>query len=98
MFFISAIIASELVVLNCLYKEENICHWQSMCRETVLKISLSLREAFSNLVAFTVINKYGKVGVVQISTVFGPLTMLLVKGFSETRPFRLLSNNIFRCP
>ena len=26
------------------------------------------------------INKYGKAGVVQISTVFGPLSMLLVNG------------------
>ena len=30
MFFVSGIIASELVSLNCLYLEKNACHWQSM--------------------------------------------------------------------
>ena len=29
-FFVSEIIGSELAVLNCLYEEENTCHWQSM--------------------------------------------------------------------
>ena len=29
--FVFEIIASELVVLNCLYYEENTCHQQSMC-------------------------------------------------------------------
>ena len=29
--FVSEIIASEIVPLNCLYKEENTCHQQSMC-------------------------------------------------------------------
>ena len=31
-----------------------------------------LKEIFSNSIAFTVINKYGKGGAVQISKVFGP--------------------------
>ena len=34
-------------------------------------------------VAFTVINKYGKCGTVQISTVFCPPYMLLVEGSYE---------------
>ena len=29
--FVSEIIVSELVALNCLYEEENTCHRQSMC-------------------------------------------------------------------
>ena len=29
--FVSEIIVSELVALNCLYKEGNTCHRQSMC-------------------------------------------------------------------
>ena len=29
--FVSEIIVSELVALNCLYKEENTCHRQSVC-------------------------------------------------------------------
>ena len=31
MSFVSDIIVSELVVLNCLYKEDSTCHRQSMC-------------------------------------------------------------------
>ena len=34
---------------------------------------LITKRDFSNSTALTVINKYGKGGVVQISTVFGPL-------------------------
>ena len=30
-FFVSEIIVSELVALNCLYLEENTCHQQLMC-------------------------------------------------------------------
>ena len=30
-FFFFEIIASQLVVLNCLYLEENTCHRESMC-------------------------------------------------------------------
>ena len=29
--FVSELIVSELVALNCLYKEDNTCHRQSMC-------------------------------------------------------------------
>ena len=48
-----------------------------------LKSFESLREIFSNSIAFTVINKYGKGGVVQISTVFGPPYMLRQDKSSE---------------
>ena len=41
-FFVSEIIVSELVVLNCLYKEENTCHRQSMCQETGLRFCIAL--------------------------------------------------------
>ena len=34
---------------------------------------------FSYLIAFAVINKYGKGGVIQISTVFAPLPYCLLK-------------------
>ena len=30
-FFVSEIIASELVSLNCLYEEQDTFHWQPMC-------------------------------------------------------------------
>ena len=37
----------------------------------VLRLCISLREIFSNLIAFTVINKYENGCIVKISTVFG---------------------------
>ena len=44
---------------------------------------MSLIEIFPNWIVFTVINKYGKSGVVQILTVFGPPYMLVPKGLFE---------------
>ena len=44
-----------------------------MCYETVLRFCISLTETFCNLTDFVLINKYGKGGVVQISTVLGPV-------------------------
>ena len=40
--FISEIIVSELVALNCLYKDYNTCHRRSMCEQTVLTFCLAL--------------------------------------------------------
>ena len=44
------------------------------------------------------INKYGKGGAVQISTVLNLFTMLLLEGSSETELFRHLSNHVFPSP
>ena len=41
-----------------------------MCEETVFRICISLRGDFFNSITFTVISKYSKGSVVQISTVF----------------------------
>ena len=46
--FLCEIIVSELVVLNCLYKEENTFHRQSVCKQTVLRFFIALTETFSN--------------------------------------------------
>ena len=48
----------------------------------ILKTLHITQKDFFYSIAFTVINKYGRGGVVQISTVFGPPYMLLVEGFS----------------
>ena len=53
---VSQIIASEIAAVNCLYYEENACHNKSMRSETVLRLSMSVREIFSNAIAFTMIN------------------------------------------
>ena len=55
-FLVSQIIASEMAAVNCLYYEGNACHNKSMRSETVLRLSMSVREIFSNAIAFTMIN------------------------------------------
>ena len=55
-FLVSQIIASEMAALNCLYYEGNTCHNKSMRSETVLRLCMSVREIFSNAIAFTMIN------------------------------------------
>ena len=66
--------------------------------KTVAIFCLSLRETFWNLIAFTVINIYGKRGVIQSSALFDPFTMLLDEGSYETRLFTHLSHNVFGNP
>ena len=55
-FLVSEIIASEMAAVNCLYYEGNACHNKSMRSGTVLRLCMSVREIFSNAIAFTMIN------------------------------------------
>ena len=80
-FFLFETIASELVTLNCLYKEENTCNRHSVCWERLLRFSMSLTETFCKSIAFTVINKYGKAAAMQISTIFGHLYHVAFRKF-----------------
>ena len=47
--FVSEIIVSELVVLNCPYKEENTSHRQSLSYQIVLRIFRALTQIFFRL-------------------------------------------------
>ena len=71
--FVSQIIVSELVPLNCLYQEGNTCLKQSMFSQTVLRFFIPLRETFSNSIALSEINKYGKGATIKIVRVFWPV-------------------------
>ena len=55
-FLVSQIIASGMAAVNCFYYEGNACHNKSMRSETVLRLCFSVREIFSNAIAFTMIN------------------------------------------
>ena len=55
-FLVSQIITPEMAAVNCLYYEGNACHNKSMRSETVLRLCISVREIFSNAIAFTMIN------------------------------------------
>ena len=70
-FFVSEIIATEDVAVNCLYKWVNTCDRQLMSWQTLLKFCISLRETSPNWIVFAVSIKFDKGAVVQISTVFG---------------------------
>ena len=61
-----------MAAVNCLYYEGNTCGGKSKRSETVLRLCISVREIFSDPIAFTDINKYAKRAVVQISTVLLP--------------------------
>ena len=65
-FFVFEIITSEFVALNCLYQEQNTCHRDSVCEETVFTFCISPTETFCQTSDFPVINKSGKGGVSQI--------------------------------
>ena len=67
-----------------------------MCQQTTLGFCVSLKETSSNATTFTVINKYWKGAVIQIATVFRPISVLFVLVPSRRRLFRHLSNHIFQ--
>ena len=56
---------------------------------------MSLTETFYKTIAFTVINKYGKGAVLDISTKFGRIYHVALKGSSEKGLFRHWSNRVF---
>ena len=72
-FFVSEIIASELVSLNCNYKEQNTFHRQPICWQAVSGFCMPIRETFSNSISLPVIDELDKGAVMQISIVFEPV-------------------------
>ena len=70
-FFVSEIIASELVSLNCLYEETDTFRRQPMCYKAVPRFCMSIRETFADSTDLAVINKFDKRPVMHISTVLG---------------------------
>ena len=81
MFFVSGIIASELVSLNCSCQEKDTSYRQPMCELAVPRFCISQRESFPDSVSLAVIDENAKVGVMQISTVPGHV-------YHETALFR----------
>ena len=68
--FVSDTIA---VAVNSDYYEENTCHQQSMCKQTVLRFLMSLTDKFSDSICQRVIKKSDKSILLMISAVFGTL-------------------------
>ena len=68
-FFVSKIIASKLVSLNCPYEEQDTFYQQPNKADP--RFCMSIRETFSNSIALTLTNKYNKRAGMQCSTVLG---------------------------
>ena len=67
------IIAFESGTTNSHNPEQDICHWQSMCYETLLTFNISLREIFSKGEYPIVMTKYDGSVLIQISQDFWTL-------------------------
>ena len=70
-FSVLNIIAFESETTYSHNPEQDICHWQSMCYETPLRLNISLREIFSKSVSPIVMKKYDESVLMQISQDFG---------------------------
>ena len=71
--FVSEVIPLASVPVNLPYYEENTCHRQSLCSETILRFHISLRETFSKSFLLIMMKKFEKGAVMQISQLFGTL-------------------------
>ena len=63
---------------------------------TVITFSISLKENFSNSIAFRMISKYGNDAVVQIATVFGPVHNIACPRVRWNETFKHIPNQVFR--
>ena len=76
-FFVFQIIAFILGVANSHKLEHDTCYWQSMCKQTPLRIHLTLEETFSKSTSLGMIKKQDKSALMQISQVFGTLSHII---------------------
>ena len=67
------LIAFESGMTNSHNVEQDICHWQSMCYETLLRFNISLREMFSKSGSPRVMKKYRGSALMKILQEFGTL-------------------------
>ena len=88
-------IAYEMAAVNRLYYKGNTCHSQSVPSETVLRLSISVREIFHDPIAFIDISQYAKRGVVQISTLVLPAQHAGCQSVLSNRIFLHLYLNTF---
>ena len=67
------IIAFESGTTNSQNLEQDNCHWQSICYETPLGFTISLREIFSKSGSPIMMKKYDEIVLMQILEEFGTL-------------------------
>ena len=67
------VIAFESGRTNSHNPEQDTCHWQSMCYESHLRFTTSLRKIFSESGSLRVMKKYHESALMQILKEFGTL-------------------------
>ena len=72
-FLVLNIIAFESETTYSHNPEQDICHWQSMCYETPLRLNISLREIFSKPGFLRLMKKYGESALMLLLQEFGTL-------------------------
>ena len=70
-FFVSGIMAFEIVAVNSTDCCGNTCHRQLLREQTVLRFHIRLKDTFSNSIYVELTRKEGNSGAVVISVVFG---------------------------
>ena len=71
--FLLKIIAFELGTTNSRHPEEDTCHWQSICYETPLRFTMTLKEIFCESGFLKVMQKCYGSALMQIFYKFGTL-------------------------
>ena len=74
MFLILKIIIFVSGTSNSHHREQETCHWQSVCYETPLRFNISLRETFSKSSSLRVMTNYDESAVLQILYKVGTLS------------------------
>ena len=70
-FFLSKLIATQLVALKCPDGKQETFHRQPMSQQAVPRFSMSIRETFFNSISLAVIDEYEQGAVIPILTVLG---------------------------
>ena len=63
----------QLGTANSQNREQDNCHWQTMCYETPLRFNISLTEIFSESGSAIGMKKYDETALMQILQEFGTL-------------------------
>ena len=91
-FLVLKIIALELGMTNSHNLEQDNCHYKSICYETPLPFTMSLKEIFCESGSLSVMKIREESALMHILQGFWTLYMLTVKGCSEVLFFREWSN------
>ena len=55
-----------MVAINSDYYEDNICHWQAMCQQTVIRFQILFREKFFNSISLKMMINFDKSAAMEI--------------------------------